>query len=189
MARGGAELISLSGLTPPLLHSVLARSTAGARLFNLTITNVPGPTRPLYAFGARLKEVIPLVPLAADHAVGIAVVSYNGKVFSGSAVIHERCLTWTCSAVGSRSRSRSFVASRVVGAERVAWRRAAPRAMSTATPRRLHEVQLGPASLDRFRTVLNDEQWERFQRAAARARRDFEGRVVWNVNRPRAEAG
>jgi len=44
---------------------------------------VPGPQRPLYAFGARLEEVLPLVPLAADHAVGIAVVSYNGKVFFG----------------------------------------------------------------------------------------------------------
>jgi WS/DGAT/MGAT family acyltransferase len=83
MAHGGAELIALSTLAPPLLHSVLARSTAGARLFNLTITNVPGPTRPLYAFGAKLEEVLPLVPLAADHAVGIAVVSYNGTVFFG----------------------------------------------------------------------------------------------------------
>ena len=83
MARNGAELIALSSLAPPLLHSVLARSTVGARLFNLTITNVPGPTRPLYAFGARLEEVLPLVPLAADHAVGIAVVSYDGKVFFG----------------------------------------------------------------------------------------------------------
>jgi WS/DGAT/MGAT family acyltransferase len=83
MAHAGAELIALSALAPPLLHSVLARSTAGARLFNLTITNVPGPTRPLYAFGARLEEVLPLVPLAADHTVGIAVVSYNGKIFFG----------------------------------------------------------------------------------------------------------
>ena len=83
MARGGAELIALSALAPPLLHSVLARSTVGARLFNLTITNVPGPPKPLYAFGAKLEEVLPLVPLAADHAVGIAVVSYDGKVFFG----------------------------------------------------------------------------------------------------------
>ena len=54
--------------------------------------------------------------------------------------------------------------------------------MSTATPPRLHEVELGAASLERFRTVLDEEQWERLERAAARARRDFEGRVVWNVN-------
>lgn len=82
-SRGGADLVALAGLAPPLLHSVLARSTFGTRLFNLTITNVPGPQRPLYGFGAKLEEVLPLVPLAADHAVGIAVVSYNGGVFFG----------------------------------------------------------------------------------------------------------
>jgi trehalose synthase len=46
----------------------------------------------------------------------------------------------------------------------------------------VHEVEVGGASLDRFRTVLTGEQWERLQRAAERARRDFAGRVVWNVN-------
>jgi trehalose synthase len=46
----------------------------------------------------------------------------------------------------------------------------------------VHEVEVGGASLDRFRTVLSGEQWERLQRAAERARRDFAGRVVWNVN-------
>ncbi|HET8820649.1 MAG TPA: wax ester/triacylglycerol synthase family O-acyltransferase [Thermoleophilaceae bacterium] len=82
-ARGGAELLALAGLAPPLLHSVLARSTTAARLFNLTVTNVPGPPKPLYAFGSKLEEVLPLVPLAADHAVGVAVVSYNGHMFFG----------------------------------------------------------------------------------------------------------
>lgn len=82
-ARTGAELLAVAGLAPPLLHSVLARSTSGRRLFNLTVTNVPGPRTPLYAFGARLEEVLPLVPLAADHALGIAVVSYCGRVFFG----------------------------------------------------------------------------------------------------------
>jgi hypothetical protein len=38
---------------------------------------------PLYAFGARMEEVLPLVPLAAGHAVGVAVVSYAGNVFFG----------------------------------------------------------------------------------------------------------
>ena len=82
-AKSGAELLALAGLAPPLLHSVLARSSTGARLFNVTVTNVPGPPRALYAFGARMEEVLPLVPLAADHAVGIAVVSYNGRMFFG----------------------------------------------------------------------------------------------------------
>jgi diacylglycerol O-acyltransferase / wax synthase len=82
-ARTGAELVALAGLAPPLLHSVLARSTTGSRLFNLTVTNVPGPRRSLYAFGARMEEILPLVPLAADHALGVAVVSYRGHVFFG----------------------------------------------------------------------------------------------------------
>jgi trehalose synthase len=46
----------------------------------------------------------------------------------------------------------------------------------------LHEVELGVATLDRFQSVLNEEQWHRLQRAAERARSDFEGRVIWNVN-------
>jgi hypothetical protein len=50
------------------------------RLFNLTITNVPGPPTDIYAFGARAEEVWPIVPLAAEHAIGIAVLSYGGKV-------------------------------------------------------------------------------------------------------------
>jgi WS/DGAT/MGAT family acyltransferase len=82
-ARTGAELLALAGMAPPFLHSVLARSSTGRRLFNLTVTNVPGPRRPLYAFGAKLEEVLPLVPLAADHAVGIAVISYCGRMFFG----------------------------------------------------------------------------------------------------------
>jgi len=82
-ARGGADLVALSGLAPPILHALFAAPAFGTRLFNLTITNVPGPRRPLYAFGARMEEVLPLVPLAAGHAVGIAVVSYAGWVFFG----------------------------------------------------------------------------------------------------------
>jgi WS/DGAT/MGAT family acyltransferase len=82
---GGAGLLTLTSLAPPVLHSLIARSLFASRLFNLTITNVPGPPRPLYAFGARLEEIMPLVPLAADHAVGIAVLSYDGKLVFGLA--------------------------------------------------------------------------------------------------------
>jgi diacylglycerol O-acyltransferase / wax synthase len=82
-AAGGAELVALAGLAPPVLHALLARSAFATRLFNITVTNVPGPQRPLRAFGARMTEILPLVPLAADHAVGVAVVSYRGRIFFG----------------------------------------------------------------------------------------------------------
>jgi diacylglycerol O-acyltransferase len=38
---------------------------------------------PLYAFGAPLIEAIPIVPLAAQHAIGIAIVSYGGSIAVG----------------------------------------------------------------------------------------------------------
>ena len=80
-ALGATTLLDLTGLAPPLVHSFLARSLFATRLFNVTITNVPGPQQPLYAFGSRLTAVWPLVPLAADHTLGIAVFSYDGTLF------------------------------------------------------------------------------------------------------------
>jgi diacylglycerol O-acyltransferase / wax synthase len=82
-AGGAGALLDLAALAPPVLHATLARSAYATRLFNVTITNVPGPQIPLYAFGAQLREVHPVVPLAADHTVGIAIFSYNGLVTFG----------------------------------------------------------------------------------------------------------
>ena len=63
---------------------MLAKSMfGGSRMFNLTITNVPGPRERLYAFGAPLVEVLPLVPLFAGHTIGIAVVTYAGQMVFG----------------------------------------------------------------------------------------------------------
>ncbi len=80
-AMGSREIIDIAAHAPPVIHTFLARSLFATRLFNVTITNVPGPQVPLYAFGSRMREVWPLVPLAADHALGIAVFSYDGRVF------------------------------------------------------------------------------------------------------------
>jgi diacylglycerol O-acyltransferase / wax synthase len=82
-ALGGSTLMLVTGLAPPFLHESIARTLFAPRLFNLTITNVPGPQFPLYALGARVREMLPLVPLFADHAVGMAIVSYNGALVFG----------------------------------------------------------------------------------------------------------
>jgi diacylglycerol O-acyltransferase len=82
-ALGGETLVELAGVAPPLLHAFLARALFASRLFNITVTNVPGPQLPLYAFGSRMREVFPLVPIAAEHALGIAIVSYDGNVVFG----------------------------------------------------------------------------------------------------------
>ena len=75
--------MEIAGLAPPVVHSTIAQALYATRLFNVTITNVPGPQQTLYAFGAPLREVHPLVPLAAEHAVGVAIVSYDGNAFFG----------------------------------------------------------------------------------------------------------
>ena len=79
-AAGGRALIELGALAPPVLHSLVARPVLVTRLFNVTVTNVPGPPRTLYALGRELRAIMPLVPLAAEHAVGVAVTSYAGDL-------------------------------------------------------------------------------------------------------------
>jgi len=82
-ALGSETLLELAGIAPPVLHAMLARALFATRLFNVTVTNVPGPQTTLYAFGAPVREVFGLVPLAAEHAIGIAVLSYDGRVTFG----------------------------------------------------------------------------------------------------------
>ncbi|HET6870427.1 MAG TPA: wax ester/triacylglycerol synthase family O-acyltransferase [Solirubrobacteraceae bacterium] len=87
-ATGAEAMIDLAALAPPVVHATLARSLYATRLFNVTITNVPGPQIQLYAFGGLLREVHPVVPLAASHSVGIAIFSCNGLISFG--VIADR---------------------------------------------------------------------------------------------------
>jgi WS/DGAT/MGAT family acyltransferase len=80
-ATGSTTLLDVADRMPPVVHAYIARSLFATRLFNVTVTNVPGPQHPLYAFGARVREIWPLVPIAAEHAVGVAVFSYMGRLF------------------------------------------------------------------------------------------------------------
>ncbi|CAN5641658.1 wax ester/triacylglycerol synthase family O-acyltransferase [soil metagenome] len=82
---GADALIALGGFAPPTLHSMGARVASGfsRRLFTVVVTNVPGPQFPLYAGGAKLLEMFPVVPLAKGQAVSIGLTSYNGGVFYG----------------------------------------------------------------------------------------------------------
>ena len=53
------------------------------RFFNLTVTNVPGPQFPLYLLGRPLARLYPLVPIVENAALGIAIMSYNGRIDFG----------------------------------------------------------------------------------------------------------
>jgi diacylglycerol O-acyltransferase len=47
------------------------------------VTNVPGPQHPLYLAGRQLEHIYPMVPLAAQQALGIALMSYDGRLDIG----------------------------------------------------------------------------------------------------------
>jgi len=84
-AVGADAIINVAGFAPPTLHSLGARvgSSLSRRLFNVVVTNVPGPQFPLYAAGARLLATYPVVPLAKGQAVSIGLTSYDGGVYYG----------------------------------------------------------------------------------------------------------
>ncbi len=78
-AVGAQVLTELSGFAPPTIMAQAARLQARQRLFNVVVTNVPGPQIPLYVLGRELEAIYPMVPLAENTALGIAIMSYNGR--------------------------------------------------------------------------------------------------------------
>jgi WS/DGAT/MGAT family acyltransferase len=81
-----ADAISaLSGFAPPRMHAAAARlgTRIARRLFNVIVTNVPGPQHPLFAGGARMTQCYPVAPLPAGHALTVGVTSYDGYVYFG----------------------------------------------------------------------------------------------------------
>ena len=84
-AVGAERIAGIGGFAPPTLHSLGARVANGLsrRVFNLVITNVPGPQQPLYVAGARMLATYPVVPLAKGQALAIGLTSYDGGVYYG----------------------------------------------------------------------------------------------------------
>ncbi len=82
-AVGAQVLTELTGFAPPTIMAQAARLQARQRLFNLVVTNVPGPQFPLYMLARQLDAMYPMVPLAENQALGIAIMSYNGQLNFG----------------------------------------------------------------------------------------------------------
>jgi diacylglycerol O-acyltransferase len=82
-AVGADVLTSLADFAPPTILSQAARLQTRQRFFNLTVTNVPGPQFTLYLMGRPLRRLYPLVPLVENAALGIAIMSYDGRIDFG----------------------------------------------------------------------------------------------------------
>jgi diacylglycerol O-acyltransferase / wax synthase len=80
----GAEVIAgLQDFAPPTLLAQASRLNFSTRLFNLIVTNVPGPQFPLYLLGREMETIVPIAFLPENHALAVAIISYNGKVEFG----------------------------------------------------------------------------------------------------------
>ncbi|RIJ70907.1 wax ester/triacylglycerol synthase family O-acyltransferase [Nakamurella silvestris] len=82
---GADALMGLGRFAPPTLHALGARvgSQLSRRVYNLLVTNVPGPQIPLYAAGALVVAMYPVASLAPGQALALSVTSYNGTVYFG----------------------------------------------------------------------------------------------------------
>ncbi len=143
-AAGTSAVLDFAGLAPPVLHATIAQALYATRLFNLTITNVPGPRATLYAFGAPLREIHPLVPLAAEHALGLAVLSYDGTMFFGIVADRDavpdldvliRAITDTLAQLRAQARGSRAAAERDAGSDAARSNAAAQEPARTARRR------------------------------------------------------
>ncbi|MAI77736.1 MAG: hypothetical protein CL917_02230 [Deltaproteobacteria bacterium] len=80
-ALGISMIMRVAEWTPASLLSLGAQATNGP--INSIVTNVPGPQFPLYLQGAKLLSAFPQVPLLGEMGIGIALMSYNGRVCWG----------------------------------------------------------------------------------------------------------
>ena len=82
-AAGTDTVLSALGMLPSPLRGPAARAVGSARVYNLTVSNIPGPELPLYMLGCELLEAYPVVPIAEGHALSVGVFSHRKHLHFG----------------------------------------------------------------------------------------------------------
>ena len=82
-ALGAEVLAGMQALAPPTIFAQASRVNFSTRLFNLLVTNVPGPQLPLYVLGRPLRDLFPIAFLPHRHALAVAIMSYDGGMDFG----------------------------------------------------------------------------------------------------------
>ena len=86
-----------------LAQRAFLRFFARQRLVNISVTNVPGPPVPLYLAGARLLELFPVVSLAGNLTLAVAVLSYAGQLNLTAVADRDGCADVAVFAQGVQS--------------------------------------------------------------------------------------
>jgi WS/DGAT/MGAT family acyltransferase len=82
-AVGAEVMASVQNFAPPTVLAQAVRINFSTRLFNLIVTNVPGPQFPLYVRGREMLDVFPVAFLPKGHGLAVAIMSYNGGLNFG----------------------------------------------------------------------------------------------------------
>jgi diacylglycerol O-acyltransferase len=82
-AVGAEVLTGVQSFAPPTILAQASRLNFSTRLFNLIVTNVPGPQLPLYVRGREMHDVFPVAFLPKGHGLAVAIMSYNGQMNFG----------------------------------------------------------------------------------------------------------
>jgi diacylglycerol O-acyltransferase len=80
----GADLaLKAAEHTPGVVQHAISRVLASPRTFNLVVSNIPGPSEPMYLLGCPLQATYPIVPLADRHAVSVGMTSIGDRACFG----------------------------------------------------------------------------------------------------------
>ena len=69
-ALGAKAISNLQDFAPPTIFAQASRLNFSSRMYNLLVTNVPGPQFPLYVLGRRMSDIFPVPFLAGDALAG-----------------------------------------------------------------------------------------------------------------------
>ena len=92
-AMRAQELSALGDTAPPRLINLAFRALAGAGLsapMNVAVSNIAGPSIPLYVAGARIDHIYPMSLLLPKSGLNVTVFSYCGQVDFGFTVDPEQ---------------------------------------------------------------------------------------------------
>lgn len=84
-AVAAQTLADLPGFATSTFHAVGARVAEheASRQYQLVVTNVPGPSEPVYMAGQRLAQVYPAIPLTGNRPLSIGITTYLGRAYVG----------------------------------------------------------------------------------------------------------
>jgi len=74
-------LLSMVGLAPLAAQNIILNMIS--KKATTVLTNVPGPSMPLYLAGCKITKTMFWVPQNSTLGIGISILSYNGQVEFG----------------------------------------------------------------------------------------------------------